>query len=311
MTCITCHMVLCVGPIKVITCFYLKLILLHIGIVPDEDLRVEMLLLINSIGAVVFSVRTSLLLFRLSYLVVLHLSLIWVFGMCTPVWYFWSLRGHTHNFHNTGRGWRIMPSACERRSLLTGVSHGEPSMREIRSENHTRPGQNRATSNRRTPSQRILSRTPGSRVIGGKAYRRSLGQVCTIASSPSGAGWVKENQRRQCNVWRVANKSTWAWPKTLHICFTTSGSAQHPHTSWKCGVRVQGRREEPDIGTLRPQSKPQELPVMGKDGDGKYASFRSIMTNQSSDLVWDTTCSKRASWTSVACLSGSVDSDLK
>ncbi len=31
---------------------------------------------------------SSLLLFRLSYLVVLHLSLIWVFGMCTPVWYF-------------------------------------------------------------------------------------------------------------------------------------------------------------------------------------------------------------------------------
>ncbi len=66
MTCITCHMVLCVGPIKVITCFYLKLILFYIGIVPDEDLRVEMLLLllINSIGAAFFSVRTSLLLFH-------------------------------------------------------------------------------------------------------------------------------------------------------------------------------------------------------------------------------------------------------
>ncbi len=66
MTCITCHMVLCVGPIKVITCFYLKLILFYIGIVPDEDLRVEtlLLLLINSIGAAFFSVRTSLLLFH-------------------------------------------------------------------------------------------------------------------------------------------------------------------------------------------------------------------------------------------------------
>ncbi len=90
----TCHMVLCVGPIKVITCFYLKLILFYIGSVPDEDLRVEtlLLLLINSTGAAFFSVRTSLLLFRLSYLVVLHLSLIWVFGMCTPVWYFWLYR---------------------------------------------------------------------------------------------------------------------------------------------------------------------------------------------------------------------------
>ncbi len=56
-------MFLCVGPIKVITCFYLKLILFHIGIVPDEDLRVETLLLINSFGAAIFSVRTSLLLF--------------------------------------------------------------------------------------------------------------------------------------------------------------------------------------------------------------------------------------------------------
>ncbi len=35
MTCITCHMFLCVGPIKVITGFYLKLTLLYIGIVPD------------------------------------------------------------------------------------------------------------------------------------------------------------------------------------------------------------------------------------------------------------------------------------
>ncbi len=67
MTCITCHMVLCVGPIKVITCFYLKLILFHIGIVPDEDLRVETLLLIHLIGAAFFSVRTSLLFFRLNF----------------------------------------------------------------------------------------------------------------------------------------------------------------------------------------------------------------------------------------------------
>ncbi len=137
------------------------------------------------------------------------------------------LRGHAHSFHNSGRGWKIMPSACERRSLLTGISHGEPSRREIRSENHTRPGQNGATSNSRTSSRRTLSRTPGSRAIGGKAYRRSLGHVCTIASSPSGAGWVREYQRGQCDVWRVANRSTCAWPKTLQICFTTSGWSLH------------------------------------------------------------------------------------
>ncbi len=57
--------------------------------------------------------------------------------------------------------------------------------------------------------------------IEGNAYRWSLGQVCTIASSTSGAGWVRENQRGQCDVWLVANKSTWAWPKILHICFIT------------------------------------------------------------------------------------------
>ncbi len=60
-----------------------------------------------------------------------------------------------------GRGWTIVPPACERRSLLTRISHGEPLRREIRSENHTQPG---------------------SRGIGGKAYRRSLNQVCNNKS---------------------------------------------------------------------------------------------------------------------------------
>ncbi len=46
----------------------------------------------------------------------------------------------------------------------------------------------------------------------GKVYRRSLGQVYTIASSPSGAGWVRDKQRGQRNIWRVANRST-SWPK--------------------------------------------------------------------------------------------------
>ncbi len=79
-----------------------------------------------------------------------------------------------------------------------GTSEGEPSRREIRSENHTRPGQHGATNSRRTPSRRTLIRTPGSRAIGGKAYRRSLGHVCTIASSPMGAGGIRENKRGHC-----------------------------------------------------------------------------------------------------------------
>ncbi len=89
--------------------------------------------------------------------------------ICAP------LRGHTLSFHNSGRGWRIIPSACERRSLLLGISHGELSRREIRSENHTWPCQNGSTSTRRTLSRRTLSRTPGSRAIGEKVCRLSLG----------------------------------------------------------------------------------------------------------------------------------------
>lgn len=41
-------------------------------------------------------------------------------------------------------------------------------------------------------------------------------------------------------------------------------------------ARPNGR---PDIG------EPQEPPVMGKDGYVKYASFRSNVTNQSSELI--------------------------
>ncbi len=36
------------------------------------------------------------------------------------------LGSHTHSFHNSERGWKIMPAASERRSLLTGIPHGEP-----------------------------------------------------------------------------------------------------------------------------------------------------------------------------------------
>ncbi len=34
------------------------------------------------------------------------------------------LRGHTHNFHSSWRGWKMEPPACERRYLLKGISHG-------------------------------------------------------------------------------------------------------------------------------------------------------------------------------------------
>ncbi len=42
----------------------------------------------------------------------------------------------------------------------------------------------------------------------GKAYIRRLGHVCTMASSPNGAGWVRENQNGHCEVSRDTKKST-------------------------------------------------------------------------------------------------------
>ncbi len=89
--------------------------------------------------------------------------------------------------------------------------------RVIRSENHTQPSQNGATRRRWTPFRCTLSRIPGSRAIGGKGYRRSLSHVFTIASSPSGAGWVRENQSRQCAVSWDAKRSTSAWLNILQI----------------------------------------------------------------------------------------------
>ncbi len=54
----------------------------------------------------------------------------------------------------------------------------------------------------RTRSRRTFSRTPGSRSIGGNAYRRSLDHVCTIASNLRGAGCVRENQSGKWDVSR-------------------------------------------------------------------------------------------------------------
>ncbi len=81
----------------------------------------------------------------------------------------------------------------------------------------------RAMKSSRNRSQRTLSRTPGSRAISANAYRRSLGHVCTIVSSLRGAWCVRENQSVQGDVSQDANRSTCAWPNSLHINSTTSG----------------------------------------------------------------------------------------
>ncbi len=122
----------------------------------------------------------------------------------------------------------IVSPAWDSRSLLRGICHVWPARSDMMSENHTRAGQNGATSNRLwlpaiDPSFRTLSRTPGSRAIGGKAYRCSLGHVCTMASNPSGAGCVRENHSGQWVVSRDVNKSTSTGPNLSHINFTTSG----------------------------------------------------------------------------------------
>ncbi len=57
-------------------------------------------------------------------------------------------------------GERSCPLPSKRRSLLTGIPHGEPSRREIGSENYTWSGHRTGFCNRRTPSMRTLSRTP-------------------------------------------------------------------------------------------------------------------------------------------------------
>ncbi len=63
------------------------------------------------------------------------------------------LSGYTHSFHNSGQRCTMVPPACEGRSFLMEISHGEPLRREIMSENHTRPGQYGATRSRLTSSQ--------------------------------------------------------------------------------------------------------------------------------------------------------------
>ncbi len=129
-------------------------------------------------------------------------------GWETWVYELGPLRGQAHSFHSSGWGWNIESSAWNRRSLLMGSSRGGPSRRDIQSGNHTLPGHRGAMRSSRTRSRRTLSRTPGSRAIGGNVYRQRLGHVCTIASSPKGAGCESENQSGQWGVSREAERST-------------------------------------------------------------------------------------------------------
>ncbi len=75
-----------------------------------------------------------------------------------------------------------MPAASERRSLLTGIPHGEPSRREIGSETILGPARTGFSIEGPRPCALSLE-LPGAE-RSGEAYRRSLSHDCTIASSP-------------------------------------------------------------------------------------------------------------------------------
>ncbi len=149
------------------------------------------------------------------------INLVWETGS----YELWPLGGHTHSFHNSGQGFTRVPPACERRSLLDG----NLPRRVVEERNQVREqySQNSATRSRLTSSRHTLARTPGSRAIGGKVYRRSLGHFCTIASNPSGAGWIREYQRGDIALSPEQRSGTPKPGQTLQIYFTTSGWSIH------------------------------------------------------------------------------------
>ncbi len=150
-----------------------------------------------------------------------------ILGWETWVYELGPLRGQAHSLHSSGWGWNIEPPAWDRRSLLKGSSRGGPLRRDNISGNHTLASHRGAMRSSKTRSRRTISRTPGSRVIGGNAYRRSHAHVCTITSSPIGAGCMWEKRSGQWDVSRDTNRSTCAWPNSLHISSTTSGWSLH------------------------------------------------------------------------------------
>ncbi len=135
-----------------------------------------------------------------------------------------------------------------------------------------------------------LHRIPhDAQISGSPCWRNTL--FLALSLNPISFVWARTSSRCHPLWWANINHSRRGW-----VCGcprVTEEPAQYSHTSWKYRVRVQGQREEPNIDTLCHRSTPQVLPVMGKDGDGKYASFRSLMNNQSSDLVWDTRPDRR------------------
>ncbi len=130
-----------------------------------------------------------------------------------PGWETWvyelgPLRGQAHSFHSSGWGEISRPLHGTEGPSWWGAP--EEARREgiLNLEAILCPGQRRAMRSSRTRSWQTLSRTLGSRAIGGNVYRQSLGHVCIIASGLGGAGCVSENQSGQWDVSRDINRST-------------------------------------------------------------------------------------------------------
>ncbi len=91
-------------------------------------------------------------------------------------------------------GWKIMPGASERRSL-TGIPHGEPSTREVGSENYTQPGQNRVFAIERPHPCALSLELPGAERSGEgvqtKPRPRLYHSIQTQWSwMPASTGWL-------------------------------------------------------------------------------------------------------------------------
>ncbi len=142
-----------------------------------------------------------------------------ILGWETWVYELGPFRGQAHSFHSSGWGWNIEPPAWDRRSLLKGSSRGGPLRRDIISGNHTLASHRGAMRSSKTRSRRTISRTPGSRAIGGNAYRRSHAHVCTITSSPI---WMHVGE----TVWTVRCLSR---RKQIHLCLAELSSYQLHH----------------------------------------------------------------------------------
>ncbi len=126
----------------------------------------------------------------------------------------------THSFHSSGWGWNIKPllgtegppDGSSREELREGILYWEPVhfMATAGQWEVVEPG----------PGE-LSPGLPGAE-LSGKAYRRSLGHVCTIGSSLGGAGCVRGEPE-----WTVRCLSRRLMSGSLQISSTTSEWSLH------------------------------------------------------------------------------------